>query len=294
MIDKITPRPDDSVREMLEKDGFADMGVRVTGRRSFVAPFVNAEEAQYLVIEDAFPNGRPPLERVGVIFAAREVVDMVETMKVCTCLNPLHTCLAVLGCLLGFARISAEMQDADLKKLVEIVGYREGLPVVVDPGVISPRAFIDEVIGKRFPNPFLQDTPQRIATDTSQKIAIRFGSTIKKYAASDTLCVKELKLIPFVIAAWCRYLMAVGDDGKPFQPSDDPLMPMLAPRFAGVRLGEPCDVHELLAPVLSDERIMGVDLYQVGLGEAVEACFAEMITGPGAVRAALHRHVTEA
>lgn len=294
MIDKITPRPDDSVREMLEKDGFADMGVRVTGRRSFVAPFVNAEEAQYLVIEDAFPNGRPPLERVGVIFAAREVVDMVETMKVCTCLNPLHTCLAVLGCLLGFTRISAEMQDADLKKLVEIVGYREGLPVVVDPGVISPRAFIDEVIGKRFPNPFLQDTPQRIATDTSQKIAIRFGSTIKKYAASDTLCVKELKLIPFVIAAWCRYLMAVGDDGKPFQPSDDPLMPMLAPRFAGVRLGEPCDVHELLAPVLSDERIMGVDLYQVGLGEAVEACFAEMITGPGAVRAALHRHVTEA
>ena len=219
---------------------------------------------------------------------------MVETMKVCTCLNPLHTCLAVLGCLLGFTRISAEMQDADLKKLVEIVGYREGLPVVVDPGVISPRAFIDEVIGKRFPNPFLQDTPQRIATDTSQKIAIRFGSTIKKYAASDTLCVKDLKLIPFVLAAWCRYLMAVGDDGKPFQPSDDPLMPMLAPRFAGVKLGAPCDVHALLSPVLSDERIMGVDLYKAGLGEQVEACFAELITGPGAVRAALHRRVTEA
>ena len=219
---------------------------------------------------------------------------MVETMKVCTCLNPLHTCLAVLGCLLGFTRISAEMQDADLKKLVEIVGYREGLPVVVDPGVISPRAFIDEVIGKRFPNPFLQDTPQRIATDTSQKIAIRFGSTIKKYAASDTLCVKDLKLIPFVLAAWCRYLMAVDDDGKPFQPSDDPLMPMLAPRFAGVKLGAPCDVHALLSPVLSDERIMGVDLYKAGLGEQVEACFAELITGPGAVRAALHRRVSEA
>ena len=202
--------------------------------------------------------------------------------------------VAVLGCLLGFTRISAEMQDADLKKLVEIVGYREGLPVVVDPGVISPRAFIDEVIGKRFPNPFLQDTPQRIATDTSQKIAIRFGSTIKKYAASDTLCVKDLKLIPFVLAAWCRYLMAVGDDGKPFQPSDDPLMPMLAPRFAGVKLGAPCDVHALLSPVLSDERIMGVDLYKAGLGEQVEACFAELITGPGAVRAALHRRVSEA
>ena len=294
MIDKITPRPDDSVRDMLEKDGLEDMGVRVTGRRSFVAPFVNAEEAQYLVIEDAFPNGRPPLERAGVIFASREVVDMVETMKVCTCLNPLHTCLAVLGCLLGFTRISAEMQDADLKRLVEIVGYREGLPVVVDPGVISPRAFIDEVIGKRFPNPFLQDTPQRIATDTSQKIAIRFGNTIKKYAASDALHVQDLKLISFVLAAWCRYLMAVDDNGQPFQPSDDPLLPMLTPRFAAVTLGQPCDVHAVLEPVLSDERIMGVDLYAVGLGETVEARFAELITGPGAVRAALHRHVSEA
>ena len=294
MIDKITPRPDDSVREMLENDGLEDMGVRVTGRRSFVAPFVNAEEAQYLVIEDAFPNGRPPIDQAGVIFTARSVVDMVETMKVCTCLNPLHTCLAVLGCLLGFTRISAEMQDPDLKKLVEIVGYREGLPVVVDPGVISPRAFIDEVIGKRFPNPFLQDTPQRIATDTSQKIAIRFGNTIKNYVESDTLDVKNLKGIAFVIAAWCRYLMAVGDDGQPFQPSDDPLMPMLAPRFQDVRLGAPCDVHALLQPVLSDARIMGVDLYEAGLGELAEANFRELIAGPGAIRAALHRLVENA
>ena len=294
MIDKITPRPDDSVREMLEKDGLEDMGVRVTGRRSYVAPFVNAEEAQYLVVEDAFPNGRPPLDQAGVIFTSRDVVDMVETMKVCTCLNPLHTCLAVLGCLLGFDRISAEMQDEDLKKLVEIVGYQEGLPVVVDPGVISPRAFIDEVITKRFPNPFLQDTPQRISTDTSQKIAIRFGNTIKKYAASDTLCVRDLKRIAFVIAAWCRYLMAVGDDGKPFQPSDDPLMTTLAPRFAEIRLGKACDVHKVLQPVLSDASIMGVDLYEAGIADMVESCFAEMIVAPSAVRTALHRHVNDA
>ena len=212
-------------------------------------------------------------------------------MKVCTCLNPLHTCLAVLGCLLGFERISAEMQDADLKKLVEIVGYKEGLPVVVDPGVISPRSFIDEVLGVRFPNPFLQDTPQRIATDTSQKIAIRFGNTIKKYAASEELCVKDLKCIPFVIGAWCRYLMAIDDNGNPFQPSDDPLMGELAPRFADVRLGESCDVHAVLSPVLSDERIMGVNLYEVGLGEDVEAAFASMLAGPGAVRKALHAAV---
>ncbi len=293
MIDKITPRPDAAVREMIEADGIEDLGLKVTSRGSYVAPFVNAEEAQYLVIENAFPNGHPALEKAGVIFTAREVVDMVETMKVCTCLNPLHTCLAVLGCLLGFTRISAEMQDPDLKKLVEIVGYREGLPVVVDPGVIDPKTFIDEVVQKRFPNPFLGDTPQRIATDTSQKLTVRFGNTIKKYAASETLNVKDLKLIAFVIASWCRYLMAVDDKGEAFTPSDDPLMPMLAPRFTAIKLGDTVDVHALLQPVLSDARIMGSDLYEVGLAETIEADFAELITGPGAVRAALRRHLAE-
>ena len=293
MIDKITPRPDAAVREMIEADGIEDMDYKKTSHGSYVAPFVNAEETQYLVIEDAFPNGHPALEKAGVIFTARETVDMVETMKVCTCLNPLHTCLAVCGCLLGFNRISDEMNDPDLKKLVEVVGYQEGLPVVVDPGVIDPKQFIDEVIGKRFPNPFLGDTPQRIATDTSQKITVRFGNTIKKYAASEKLNVEDLKRIAFVIAAWCRYLMAVDDNGQPFTPSDDPLMPILAPRFAGIKLGDSVDVHELLEPVLSDERIMGSNLYETGLGELVEMNFAELISGPGAVRSTLQKRLAE-
>lgn len=292
MIDKITPRPDDSVRQMLEDDGLEDMGTRVTARRSFVAPFVNSEEAQYLVIEDAFPNGRPQLEEAGVIFTERDIVEAVETMKVCTCLNPLHTALAIVGCLLGFDRISAEMQDEDLRKLVEIIGYREGLPVVVDPGVIEPRDFIDEVIGKRFPNPFLQDAPQRIATDTSQKISVRFGNTIRKYMDAPDLKVTNLKLIGFVIAAWCRYLMAIDDNGESFVPSDDPLMGELAPLLTNVQLGQPCDVHAVLQPILSNATIMGVDLYEAGLAETVEKDFAELIIGPGAVRTVLHHRVS--
>ena len=70
-----------------------------------MAPFVNAEEAEYLVIEDAFPNGRPRLEHAGVMFTTRDTVEKVERMKVCTCLNPLHTTLAVYGCLLGLSLI---------------------------------------------------------------------------------------------------------------------------------------------------------------------------------------------
>ena len=98
-------------------------------------------------------------------------------MKVCTCLNPLHTALAIYGCLLGYTLISDEMKNPVLKKIVESIGYQEGLPVVVNPGILDPKEFIDQVVNVRIPNPFMPDTPQRIATDTSQKLSIRFGET---------------------------------------------------------------------------------------------------------------------
>ena len=139
MIDKITPRPDPRVAEMLRQDGFEDTELIITARKTYTAAFVNAEEKEYLVIEDNFPNGRPPLEAAGIYFAGRETVSNVERMKVTTCLNPLHTALAVFGCVMGYETICAEMGDPLLKKLVERIGYVEGLPVVVSPGIIDPR-----------------------------------------------------------------------------------------------------------------------------------------------------------
>ena len=114
----------------------------ITSGGTHSAPFVNAEKCEYLVIEDWFPNGRPALERGGVYFTTREIVDQVERMKVCTCLNPLHTALAIFGCLLGYSLISEEMKNPVLRKLVERIGYDEGLPVVVNPGIITPRSLL--------------------------------------------------------------------------------------------------------------------------------------------------------
>ena len=94
MIDKITPRPDAKVQDMLAKDGFEDNYTIVTEKHTFTAPFVNAEETQYLCIEDHYTNGRPPLELGGVLYCDRETVDKIEKMKVCTCLNPLHTAMS--------------------------------------------------------------------------------------------------------------------------------------------------------------------------------------------------------
>ncbi|MDR0374375.1 MAG: mannitol dehydrogenase family protein [Treponema sp.] len=294
MIDKITPRPDEGVRKMLEESGFEDTADQITTKHTYIAPFVNAEETQYLVIEDSFPNGRPPLEKAGVLFVARETVDKVEKMKVCTCLNPLHTSLAVFGCLLGYAKISDEMRDADLVALIEAIGYREGLPVVVDPGVLSPKAFIDQVVRARFPNPFMPDTPQRIACDTSQKIPIRFGETIKAYLASETLKVENLRLIPLTLAAWVRYLLGVDDTGAAFTVSPDPLYESLFSCVKSVKLGDTGDFHDALRPILSDASIFAVNLYDAGLGTRIEGLFAEMVAGAGAVRKTLRKYTAEA
>jgi fructuronate reductase len=289
MIDKITPGPDRGVKELLEKDGFT--GTEIYAKTTPTAPFVNAEEPQYLVIEDSFPAGRPALEKAGALFTAREIVDKVEKMKVCTCLNPLHTALAIFGCLLGYTRISEEMKNPDLVKLVEGIGYREGLPVVVDPGIINPKEFIDTVVKIRLPNPFMPDAPQRIATDSSQKIPVRYGETIKAYLSSKTLNIDDLKLIPLVFAAWIRYLMGIDDEGKPFTVSPDPMYAALAPVVAGIKLGDKGPFHKTLEPILSDKRIFAVNLYEAGLGERVEKYFEELVAGPGAVAKTLNEYV---
>jgi fructuronate reductase len=290
MIDKITPRPDASVEAILREDGIEELEPVITSKNTYVAPFVNAEETEYLVIEDSFPNGRPALEKGGVIFTERETVDKVEKMKVCTCLNPLHTCLAVYGCLLGYTKISDEMKDPELKKLVEVVGYKEGLLVVVNPGILDPKEFIDTVLNVRVPNPFMPDTPQRIATDTSQKLAIRFGETIKAYQASSELDINDLKLIPLVLAGWIRYMMAIGDDGKEFELSPDPLTDTVRPYVENIKLGDTVDVAAL-SDILTNTKIFGVDLVEIGMADRVVAYFNELIAGVGAVRATLKKYV---
>lgn len=292
MIDKITPRPDESVEKMLNADNIDGLDPVKTDRGSFVAPFTNAEETEYLVIEDKFPNGHPNLEEGGVIFTDQETVDNVETMKVTTCLNPLHTALAVMGCTLGFQKISDELQDEDLVKLIKGIGYKEGLPVVVDPGVLNPKEFIDTVIDVRFPNPFMPDTPQRIATDTSQKLSVRYGETIKKYI-EEGKDLNELELIPLVQAGWIRYLMGVNDEGEAFEVSADPLLEEVQPIAKKLSLDEEQDVKAIIEPLLKNEKIFGLDLTTTPLGDKVVEYVTKMTDGKGAVRKTLHEAVNK-
>lgn len=291
MIDKITPRPAEVVEKALKADGIEDMAPVITSKNTYIAPFVNAEVPQYLVVEDRFPVGRPALEKAGVYMTDRDTVNKTERMKVTTCLNPLHTALAVYGCLLGYNSIAAEMKDEDLKALVERIGYVEGMPVVTDPGILKPVDFLKEVIEYRLPNPFIPDTPQRIATDTSQKIPIRFGETIKAYMEDETLNVDDLTAIPLAIAGWLRYLLEVDDEGNTMEISSDPMLPELKEQLKDIKFGEPDSMKDGLQGVLSNPVLFGTDLVNAGLSDKIETMLHKMIAGPGAVRRTLHEYL---
>lgn len=287
MVDRITPNPSPEVAKQLQAAGFEDTALVHTTKHTNIAPFGNTEETHYLVIEDDFPNGRPALEKAGVMMTDRETVNDADQMKVTACLNPLHTALAIFGCLLGFKSIASEVADPDLLKMIKNLGYGEDLPVVKDPGIINPKEFIDTLVTKRLPNKNIPDTPQRITSDTSQKVGIRYGVTLQHYVDDAERNPANLEFIPLVIAGWCRYLMAIDDGGTAFTPSPDPLYDQLHEYVNGIKLSEQVDVHAALQPILSNAAIFGNDLYEIGIGEQVEHDFAQMIKGPGAVRATI-------
>ena len=292
MIDKITPRPSEQIASDLENLGVEDMQPVITGKKTYIAPFVNAEKPQYLVIEDSFPNGRPALEKgFGVYMADRETVNLSERMKVTVCLNPVHSATGPLGVVMGYELFAHMLNtDADMMKMARMVAYDEGLPVVPDPGILSPQEFVDELFNDRFPNEYLGDTNLRLAVDVSQMVGIRFGETIKAYVAKYG-DASRLTAIPLGIAGWLRYMLGVDDEGKGYELAPDPMNEEIQEQLKDVVVGKPETFTDQLKPILSNERIFFTDIYQTGLGEKIETMFREMLAGPGAVKATVHKYV---
>jgi fructuronate reductase len=277
MIDKITPRPNPDFARLLTLDEIEDMNPIITAKNTYIAPFTNAEESEYFIVEDDFKNGKIPLDNFGVIYTDKETVKLTEKMKVSALLNPIHTALALFGCLLSFTKISDEMKDPDLRVLAEKLCYEECLPTVSDPVIISARKFAETVINVRLPNPFLPDSPQRIASDTSQKLAVRFSETVKFYLKNGGS--ENLKFIPLVYAGFLRYLTAENDSREAFELSPDPLSDYL----------RGCTPEELLR----NEKIFGLDLTKTPLYDKIIAYFKQMSSGKNAVRNTIKAVISE-
>ena len=294
MIDKITPRPSEQIAADLEAIGVEDMQPVITGKKTYIAPFVNAEKPQYLVIEDSFPNGRPALEKgFGVYMADRETVNLSERMKVTVCLNPVHSATGPLGVVQGYELFAHMLNtNEDMMKMARMIAYDEGLPVVPNPGILSPQAFVDELFHDRFPNEYLGDTNMRLSVDVSQMVGIRFGETIKAYVKKFG-DASQLTAIPLGIAGWLRYMLGVDDKGNTYELAPDPMNEEIQERFKDIVVGKTETFTNQLKSILSNERLFFTDLYKDGVGEKIETRFREMLAGPGAVKATIHKYVNQ-
>lgn len=294
MIDKITPRPSEKIADDLEELGIEEMQPVITSKKTYIAPFVNAEKPQYLVIEDNFPNGRPALEKgFGVYMADRNTVNLSERMKVTVCLNPVHSATGPLGVVQGYDLFAHMLNtNEDMMKMARMVAYDEGLPVVPNPGIFSPQAFVDELFNDRFPNEYLGDTNMRLSVDVSQMVGIRFGETIKAYVEKFG-DAKKLTAIPLGIAGWLRYMLGVDDEGEKYELAPDPMNEEIQEQLKEIVIGKPETFTDQLKPILSNERLFFVDLYTTGVAEKIEEMFREMIAGKGAVRATIHKYVNQ-
>lgn len=292
MIDKITPFPNTKIAAILRQDGLDQVKPFVTAKGSKAACFVNTESPQYLLIEDLFPNGHPPLEQLGIIFTSGRIVEKSMEMKACSTLNPMDTAMAAYGSLLGYETINCTVRDDDIRTFITNLVHAECMPLGADPGVLDPDEFVHEILTIRYPNPYLNDTCARIMTDTSRKVVTRYGKILSDYYNSPVPMhkVSRLRFIPLAIAGWLRYLLGVDDNGDPMAVSPDPMLENLQKRLAGITLGGGDADYYQLYDILSDRTLFGLNMFEVGCGDRIVDFFNQLIAGPGAVRATLHKY----
>lgn len=123
-------------------------------------------------------------------------------------------------------------------------------------------------------------------------VGIRFGETVKAYVEKYG-DASRLTAIPLGIAGWLRYMLAVDDEGNKYELAPDPMNEELQEQLGDIVIEKPETFQDQLKPILSNQRLFFTDLYQAGVGEKIEQMFREMITGPGAVKATIHKYVNK-
>ena len=200
----------------------------ITGKQTYIAPFCQCGEAQYLVIEDHFPNGRPALEKGFRRMHDRpEYGQSVRTDEVTVCLNP-GFCIPLqgpLGVVLGYDLFAHMLNtnEGHGENDSPHGGIRRGSFLWCQiQGFFPHRRLWTSYLTTVSPNEYLGDTNLRLAVDVSQMVGIRFGETVKAFVEKYG-DASRLTTIPLGIAGWLRYLLAVDDAGNHYELAPDPM-----------------------------------------------------------------------
>lgn len=237
MVDRIVPATTDADRqEVEERLGVTDAWPVVT------EPFTQ------WVIEDRFPGGRPPFQKVGAQLVAH--VEPFEKMKL-RMLNGSHSTLAYLGYLAGHQYVAEVMQSPDFVGLIRGLMTEEVMPTLDMPGT-DLGAYRDELLA-RFANPALKHKTWQIAMDGSQKLPQRLLGTIRDRLGK----AQRIDRLALGVAAWMRYVTGVDEEGEPIEVKDP-----LAGKMRAIADGAGQDAIRLVVGLLTLGEVFGRDLPQ--------------------------------
>jgi mannitol 2-dehydrogenase len=201
MVDRITPATSDRERAFLtDSYGLEDSWP------------VFCEQFRQWVVEDKFPAGRPALETVGVTFTSD--VAPYELMKI-RILNGGHAAIAYPAGLLDIHFVHEAMGDEQIQAFLSKLTKSEIQPVVPPP----PKTSLDDyrgLIARRFANPKIGDTIQRLCFDGSNRQPKFILPTVADRLKSGA----SVKGLALVSALWCRYCYGETESGKPIAPND--------------------------------------------------------------------------
>ncbi|VVN08656.1 Polyol:NADP oxidoreductase [Pseudomonas fluorescens] len=201
MVDRITPMTSTQHRlQLADKHALDDAWPVVC------EPFVQ------WVLEDAFVNGRPAWEKVGVQFT--DDVTPYEEMKI-KLLNGSHLALTYLGFLKGYRFVHETMNDPLFVRYM-----RAYMDLDVTPQ-LSPVPGIDlteykNTLVARFSNQAIADQLERVCSDGSSKFPKFTVPTINRLIAEG----RDTRRAALVVAAWALYLKGVDENGVTYTVPD--------------------------------------------------------------------------
>ena len=200
MVDRITPATGPRERALARSFGIED-DVAVT-----------CEPFRQWVLEDNFPAGRPPLEKVGVTFT--DHVHVYEAMKI-RILNGGHAIIAYPGGLMDIDFAHQAMANPLIRAFLAKIENEEiipHVPPVPDTNLHDYYALIES----RFANPEIADTIRRLCLDGSNRQPKFIIPSLRDNLAKGTVPTGLILLS----ALWCRYCAGVTDSGAEIAPND--------------------------------------------------------------------------
>jgi fructuronate reductase/mannitol 2-dehydrogenase len=202
MVDRITPQTTVQDREdVARRFGVDDRWPVIT------------EPFSQWVLEDAFCNGRPPLERVGVQFVPD--VSHHELMKT-RLLNASHSAMGHLGTLAGHGHVHEVLADPVLHRYVTRLMAEEIGPLLPCPAGIDLAEYQRSLLG-RFADPAIGDGLDRLCRRCSSKVPLYLLPSLRTALAEG----RPTELLTLAVAGWCRYLQGLDLHGQHIPVQDD-------------------------------------------------------------------------